>query len=542
VDDTTATSISWGFVHAFAFGSHGEVWYGTLGNGWGLSLDDGATWTNWTFRLLGPEYQYVVPNGIVTRGDTVYVATADGIKVSWDLGRSWREITDSAGTETAASPWARIDNQYLLSIAVDGAGDLWISHVHGVERSSDGGRTWELVVDGESLGGRCSPDRGPNRVRAFAFDPRGRVVWFGTEQGVLVYDAASGVLGTARGSACDQAVQQITYSGEGAALAATDRGVVVVSGDIGDPDRWVRKGFASAVLVSGPSIPVVATPLGVVGSPGPSGEVSRQQEPLASTPPAEPKHTWFRRPVALDEQPYIDQTYRYGSTMGGNFQQHQGIEFNAGGGTPVTAIASGDVVFAGRAEADALTVVIRHDRQLETETGTYFVFSTYYHNTRLHVAVGDRVRPGDLISQIGNTGRATNDHLHMEIHATPYDSLRLVVDPNERYPRFTTNPELWIEPLPGTGIVAGQVWDGAGEPVQQARIYGLEKGEPQETPFSFVETYGDRTRGTPAYREHFAVSDVPPGDYVLTVDIDGALVARRVVVDPGKLTWVEFRP
>jgi murein DD-endopeptidase MepM/ murein hydrolase activator NlpD len=244
----------------------------------------------------------------------------------------------------------------------------------------------------------------------------------------------------------------------------------------------------------------------------------------------------------LDEQPYIDQTYRYGSTMGGNFQQHQGIEFNAGGGTPVTAIASGDVVFAGRAEADALTVVIRHDRQLETETGTYFVFSTYYHNTRLHVAVGDRVRPGDLISQIGNTGRATNDHLHMEIHATPYDSLRLVVDPNERYPRFTTNPELWIEPLPGTGIVAGQVWDGAGEPVQQARIYGLEKAEPQETPFSFVETYGDRTRGTPAYREHFAVSDVPPGDYVLTVDIDGALVARRVVVDPGKLTWVEFRP
>src|SRR2546430_12115252 len=41
-----------------------------------------------------------------------------------------------------------------------------------------------------------------------------------------------------------------------------------------------------------------------------------------------PRHTWFERPIALTHQPYIDQTYRYGSTMGGNFQQHQGVEFN----------------------------------------------------------------------------------------------------------------------------------------------------------------------------------------------------------------------
>ncbi|HSD33138.1 MAG TPA: hypothetical protein VLB49_14560, partial [Gemmatimonadales bacterium] len=34
--DTSAHSISWDFVHAFGFGSHGEVWYGTVGNGWGL--------------------------------------------------------------------------------------------------------------------------------------------------------------------------------------------------------------------------------------------------------------------------------------------------------------------------------------------------------------------------------------------------------------------------------------------------------------------------------------------------------------------------
>src|SRR5437667_4363384 len=84
--DTSAHSISWDFVHAFGFGPGGEIWYGTVGNGWGLSTDGGTTWANWDFSQLGPEWQYVAPNGIVTRGDTVYIATADGIKLSWDHG------------------------------------------------------------------------------------------------------------------------------------------------------------------------------------------------------------------------------------------------------------------------------------------------------------------------------------------------------------------------------------------------------------------------------------------------------------------------
>ena len=98
--DTAAHSISWDFVHAFAFGSKGEIWYGTVGNGWGLSTDGGKTWRNWEFRDLGPEWQYVAPNGIVTRGDTVYIATADGIKLTWDDGRTWLVITDSAGARS----------------------------------------------------------------------------------------------------------------------------------------------------------------------------------------------------------------------------------------------------------------------------------------------------------------------------------------------------------------------------------------------------------------------------------------------------------
>src|SRR6266540_6320388 len=58
--DSTTPSISMDFVQAIAFGPRGEVWYGTIGNGWGISLDGGRTWRNWTYAQLGPEWQYVI--------------------------------------------------------------------------------------------------------------------------------------------------------------------------------------------------------------------------------------------------------------------------------------------------------------------------------------------------------------------------------------------------------------------------------------------------------------------------------------------------
>ncbi len=156
--------------------------------------------------------------------------------------------------------------------------------------------------------------------------------------------------------------------------------------------------------------------------------------------------------------------------------------------------------------------------------------------------VGDRVARGEVISRVGNTGRATNDHLHLEVHAAPTDSVRYIVNPDERYPPYTTNPELWIEPLPETGIIAGQVFDADGNAVPQARIYGIHKPEPRETPFAFAETYGPRNHPSPMYGEHFAISDVPAGKHTLRAKIGDRWVERTVTVAPGLMTWVEFRP
>ena len=451
--DTTGTSISWDFVHAFAFGPGGEIWYGTVGNGWGVSTDGGRTWKNWTFDQLGPEWQYVTPDGIVTSGDTTIVATADGIQVTTDNGTTWTAIIDSIGPAAkgpADTALVLLPSEYVLGIGKASRGRVLVRTLHGGVALYPSGGRWRAE---------------PATVRE-------------GEAGLVFLHRRSYVM-----SRCGLHLAQSSWS----------------------------------------CIPRAAR------------TASRAAAPAA------PRTTWFRRPIDERDNPLIDQTYRYGSTMGGNFQQHQGVEFNNPDGTPVRAIGSGTVVYAGPAERGALTVAIRHDTMLTTSEGRQFIHSVYYHNNELAVKAGDRVEAGTLVARVGHTGRATNDHLHLEVHASPTDSVQLIVDSLQRFPPYTTNPELWIEPARGMGIVAGQVWDSAGTPVPGARIYGLRKGEPRETPYSFAETYRDRAHPHPVYQEHFAIGSVPPGDYVVGTMIGARRVWRRVTVAAGNVSWVVFR-
>src|SRR3954471_21272858 len=449
--DTTATSISHDFIQALAFGSRGEVWYGTVGNGWGLSTDNGATWKNWTFDQLGPEWQYVAPSGIVVRGDTTVIGTADGLQVTTNNGTSWTAIGDATGPRAkgpADSVFPILRSEYVRRLAADRRG-------------------WTVATL-----------RGNQRIRR-------------TDTG---------------------------WVAEPLAFTAFPPGNALLMGT-----RLIR-----------------GTPCGL--KPASDTLPCLRQKADSAPPPKAPLTTWFRRPIATTDNSFIDQTHRYGSTMGGNFQQHQGVEFNNPDGTPVYAIGSGTVVYAGRAEQGALTVTIRHDTTVTAHGKKYRVYSTYYHNSALKVKVGQKVRRGGLISLVGNTGRATNDHLHLEISASPTDSLGAVVDAVQRLPPATATPVRCIEPLTGTGIIAGQVLDSAGAPVQQARVYGIIKRDPVETPFSYAETYGDKAHSHPLYGENFAVSDVPPGSYVVGTEIEGKKVFRAITVEEGKLTWVVFKP
>lgn len=447
-----SSSISWDFVNGFAFDDD-EIWYGTIGNGWGVSRDDGRSWRNWTFADLGPRWQYVVPGGIRTVGDTVYIATADGLRVTDDDGATWRDVTEKSG----------LPSKYLLAVdARRGSGEhdgtrIRVAHLRGGSESLDGGRSWESIagLTGElTRAALAAGTGGPLSPLATGFRPE----------------------------TC---------------------GHNELTGRICEWSRWFRT-YAD-----------------------PGGE---------AVPPSDRQHFWFQRPVGPEDNPHLDQTYAYGSTMGGNFQQHQGVEFNVPEGTRIRAIGDGTVVFSGRAEAEANTVVIRHDRSIDGE----IVWSAYFHNVELLVQQGERVAEGDPIALAGNTGRATNDHLHLEIHTTPGDDVEVVVSPDERYPPYTRNPQLWIEPLPGTGVITGRVVDATGSPVPGARVYGVTKPEPTETPFSFAETYEEHGHPDPVFGEHFVIGDVPAGTYVLGVDIEGRRVFQKVRVEEGRVTEVEL--
>ncbi|MEM9906739.1 MAG: peptidoglycan DD-metalloendopeptidase family protein [Cyanobacteria bacterium P01_D01_bin.44] len=89
-------------------------------------------------------------------------------------------------------------------------------------------------------------------------------------------------------------------------------------------------------------------------------------------------------------------------------RMHRGVDIAAPIGTPVMAAAPGVVEYAQWNSGGYGNLVdIRHaDGSL----------TRYAHNNRLVVRAGQRVQQGQLIAEMGSTGRSTGPHLHFEIH------------------------------------------------------------------------------------------------------------------------------
>jgi murein DD-endopeptidase MepM/ murein hydrolase activator NlpD len=97
--------------------------------------------------------------------------------------------------------------------------------------------------------------------------------------------------------------------------------------------------------------------------------------------------------------------YRRDPINGGR-RFHAGTDFAGPRGTPIHATGDGTVVFAGRQSGYGLMVEIRHPFGMTTR---------FAHLSRLRVSQGERVSRGDLIGDMGNTGRSTGTHLHYEV-------------------------------------------------------------------------------------------------------------------------------
>ena len=86
---------------------------------------------------------------------------------------------------------------------------------------------------------------------------------------------------------------------------------------------------------------------------------------------------------------------------------HAGIDQRGAAGTPIRAVAAGVVKIVQPFNVLGGTVAIDHGQGLET---------MYLHMSKLNVAVGDRVKKGDVIGYVGSTGRANGPHLHWVVY------------------------------------------------------------------------------------------------------------------------------
>jgi murein DD-endopeptidase MepM/ murein hydrolase activator NlpD len=101
------------------------------------------------------------------------------------------------------------------------------------------------------------------------------------------------------------------------------------------------------------------------------------------------------------------------SPCSGCSSMHLGVDFSAGNGAAVHAIAAGTVVEASRTDSGALGVyvAIRH------VIGGQVIVSGYAHMQvgSMNLAVGSPVSVGQVLGRVGSTGAATGAHLHFEI-------------------------------------------------------------------------------------------------------------------------------
>ncbi|MBC2714254.1 MAG: M23 family metallopeptidase [Desulfobacteraceae bacterium] len=85
---------------------------------------------------------------------------------------------------------------------------------------------------------------------------------------------------------------------------------------------------------------------------------------------------------------------------------HSGVDIAAHKGTPVVATANGTISYAGYKGSLGKTVFINHG---------FGIVTRYGHLNSFHVNEGQKVKRGDVIGEVGSTGRSTGPHLHYEV-------------------------------------------------------------------------------------------------------------------------------
>ena len=243
-------------------------------------------------------------------------------------------------------------------------------------------------------------------------------------------------------------------------------------------------------------------------------------------------HFYFARPVAANQVNWPAADYRYGGTFFADVV-HTGIDIDAEEGTPIMAAGPGTIVWAGwglftetpgyQQDPYGQAVAIRHDFGHNDQQ----LYTVYAHMSEVIAMVGQHVETGDVIGLVGATGAVTGPHVHFEVRQS-YNSFQ-----------YTYNPELWIAPPQGWGVLVGRVLDTEKKTMARKEVILIS----EKTKKTYlVKTYGSggAINPDPYYNENLVLGDLPAGIYKIVISFDKKDRQTWVEIFPGQVTYFTF--
>jgi len=244
-------------------------------------------------------------------------------------------------------------------------------------------------------------------------------------------------------------------------------------------------------------------------------------------------HFYFARPIAADNVNWPLAEYRYGGVFFAPNIVHTGVDIDADEGTQILAAGPGTVVSAdwglyteapgNITDPYGQAVVVRHDFGYKDQT----LFTVYAHMSKIIAVVGQHVETGDVLGLVGDTGATTGPHLHFEVR----------LGANTFY--STSNPELWMAPPQGWGVLVGKLTDEDGKLLHQFPVEV--RPMPSEVPLRKVLTYAEGPANSDEYyQENLVLSDLPAGLYKIVFKYKDKDLQFWADIYPGQVTYFTF--
>lgn len=252
------------------------------------------------------------------------------------------------------------------------------------------------------------------------------------------------------------------------------------------------------------------------------------QIPIALSPN---DHFYFSSPLSIRLDHKITTDYRYGYYYTEADVVHTGIDISGTRGEPVLAAAQGKIQFAGygllnggndKKDPYGLAVMIRHDFSYNG----YTLYTVYAHLDNISVSKGDWVDTGTKVGVVGMTGATSGPHLHFEVRI------------ENALGNKVQNPELWLAPPIGSGVLAGTVETTGGVIMTSKNLWlkSLDTGN-----IWTIVTYSPRIKEfDDYYQENFSIGKLPSGNYEISTYYNYKFYKTNIFISPGAINYVKF--